>query len=378
VNAVISGQAGVAVLVDGGKLASIHAGRPEEVLARRPEEIRLLLGDAADLELVEDVDPVEIGLRLERATDRVDALHLALLLLDATLSEDTRHTAAEEIEALLGTDEIGESLEGILFARPFPRGADVVGALSCCPAQTERTRQLLLRLHSLQPSIAEVRHAWETIPLPAFGVEGDRNYAQSTCVKEGLFRGLVLSRAAGESLDTFRLKALLNPAFRRLANHRAILHEWLSGLPEARAETLYPEPVEVTHDFLAEGKEEEEQERRVGGDRRAVLERVHTQKDAILQALTQRDFPRVEKYVDELVDYQLRKGEAVHACKSLCDLAMQAKRLGLLDLQLQWTERSTQIKIDDAWSWIQYADALLNNGRLRDALDATSVRLEVK
>jgi hypothetical protein len=104
-NAVISGQAGVAVLVDGARLASIHAGGDGEVIVRRSQEIRFLLNDARDLELIENIGPAEAGRRLEVATAKYDALHIALILLDGELSEDTRQTAAEELEELLAGNQ---------------------------------------------------------------------------------------------------------------------------------------------------------------------------------------------------------------------------------------------------------------------------------
>src|SRR5205814_863879 len=55
---------------------------------------------------------------------------------------------------------------------------------------------------------------------------------------------------------------------------------------------------------------------------------------------------------------------------SLCDLAMEAKDLGMFDLQLELTERSVGEVPDDAWSWAQYGDALLTRRRFDEALYA--------
>src|SRR5206468_1715818 len=56
--------------------------------------------------------------------------------------------------------------------------------------------------------------------------------------------------------------------------------------------------------------------------------------------------------------------------KSLCDLAMEAKELGMFPLQLELTERSIGEAPDDGWSWAQHGDALLNMHNLDEALRA--------
>jgi chromosomal replication initiator protein len=231
VNAVISGQAGVAVLVDGARLATLHVGSAEP-RDRRSEEVRLLVGDAADLEFAEDVELQEVTRRLDLASDRCDALHLALLLLDGTLTADTRRTAAGELDELLPAHGAAEYVEGVLFARPLPHEADLAGAHAASSHRTRYVTALLRRLESLQPAITEVWQAWEAIPPDVFETDRSRASAQKVCVVRGLFRDLVERRAAGESTGAFRLSCLLDPSFQALRNHRAILEQWLSGLPQ--------------------------------------------------------------------------------------------------------------------------------------------------
>src|SRR6185295_13844394 len=81
-NAVISGQAGIALLLDGEEISSLHAGRPGQAVLRSPGEVSLLFGEAKDLQFLEETDVEEVSGWLERASDEVDALHLALILLD--------------------------------------------------------------------------------------------------------------------------------------------------------------------------------------------------------------------------------------------------------------------------------------------------------
>jgi hypothetical protein len=253
--AVVSGQAGVALLVDGEILSSIHAGRIDEVVRRRQRDIPYLFGDASDLQFVENVDLPDVMQQLETATAKADALHLALILLDSKLSSDTRREAAEELRELMLTEGVTEWVEGVLYARPLPVEADLSGALSCCPGNAEAARSLLLRLSARQREIRLVYSSWEQIPTSLFGSERDRQLALSVAVREGLFRELALHRSRHEaSFDAFRRSALRNRQFAQIRSYREILHEWLRGLRDDvtldRPEQLFKSRAR----FVAEGR----------------------------------------------------------------------------------------------------------------------------
>lgn len=239
-NAVISGQSGVAVLVNGPRLASIHAGSDTAPVDRSPGEVRFLLGDARDLEFLEDIAPEEARRRLEVATSCYDALHLALILLDGELSQDTRGTAAEELDELLADDGIVFFVESVLHARPLPRGGDPVGARSACTGRTQRARALLERLEALQTVIGEAQEAWERMADSHFGNTEDRQHALSVAVKEGLFRDLVATRETGAPLDSFLSVAFLSPAFRQIEDSRRILLNWVADFRKSGEARLTP------------------------------------------------------------------------------------------------------------------------------------------
>ncbi|HEX6861237.1 MAG TPA: hypothetical protein VF414_00385 [Thermoanaerobaculia bacterium] len=228
-NAVISGQSGVAVLVDGLRLASMQAGSDAAPVDRSPGEVRFLLGDARDLEFLEDIAPDEVRGRLEVATTKYDALHLALILLDPELAHDTRRTAAEELEELLADEAILHWVESVLYAHPLPKSGDPVGARSACTGRTRRTRAFLGRLQLLQAVISEVHGAWEGIPTHRFGTDDDRQRFLTMAVREGLFRGLVTLRAGERPMDDFVARCLGKPGFGEVANARQALEEWIKG-----------------------------------------------------------------------------------------------------------------------------------------------------
>jgi hypothetical protein len=201
VNAIISGQSGVAILAHAEGLASLPAGHGTEVVRRSPSEARFLLGDAQDLQALENVELDEVSRRLALATTQMDALHVALLLLDGSLSPDTRQEAAAELQELIVEDRaITVFVENVLFAHPLPADADLPGALAACSQETEQTRRFLQRLTYLQDQITAVHLAWKMIPAVVFGTEEARGSVCSVAVREGLFRDLVLYRVTQASI----------------------------------------------------------------------------------------------------------------------------------------------------------------------------------
>lgn len=238
-DAVVSGHAGVALLLDGEKLASIHFGE-DGVVPRSPSEVSLLFSGAGDLRLFRNVEPEEVREQLDLESKRIDALHLALILLDSELSEETRQTAAEELEEELADQNMMNWLEGVLFAHPLPPSADLVGANAACSDSFERTRTLLLRLESHQPVVKEVCQAWEAIPLERFGTEKDRQYALSVLVREGVFRSLAAKKKAGEAIDGLLWEVLWNSAVREIQNSRHVLLDWVSSFLSSEDIQFYP------------------------------------------------------------------------------------------------------------------------------------------
>src|SRR5262245_3967872 len=103
-NAVISGRAGVAILVEKDRFFSLDVNEPDRKVPRRPEEVRFLLGEGRDLRFFEDIAIEEVKRRLEEETSADEALHLALILLDGEHEADLREETAAVLETLLKSE----------------------------------------------------------------------------------------------------------------------------------------------------------------------------------------------------------------------------------------------------------------------------------
>jgi tetratricopeptide (TPR) repeat protein len=368
-DALISGEAGVALLLDGATLRSLHLDDIAEPVVRRQEELRLLFGDARDLQALESVTQDEVAARLKAAAARIDGLQLMLILLDPELTTDTRLTAAAEAEELFAQSGTVEAVESILYAEVLPADADPAGALALCSEGAPLAAHLVNQLVARQALIAEARNAWQEVPPAVIGTPEDCDYVQSVFVREGLFRSLVLLRETRRQVADFRLGALLNPEVKKLRNHREILRCWIEPFHQER-ELRQPEDQRVeAADVVAEG---DAPPYRRGFDRQKRLANVESQKAAIVAAMEHGDLARARRYVAELIRFQTSGAQdPTFACMSLCDLAIKAKSLSLPYLQLELSQAATDLKPDDAWSWVQYADALLDTGSLEAALAAT-------
>jgi tetratricopeptide (TPR) repeat protein len=368
-DAVISGRAGRALLLEKDSLKSFDVNDPSTLVLRHQSDLPYLFGETQDLRAIENTDLESVQQELKHDCDWNWALDLTLISLDAELPDDIRKEAIEGLDELLADSRVLGQLENILYARPLPEDGDLAGALKLCEGTpSSNALALLQRFQEQQSLILEVSEAWDTIPTKIFGGYEQQAEFQHIAAREGLFPALVQVREGRSTIATFLLNAGLNASIKRLRNYRQVLQHWISQFHQiADAPKLKREKEE---EFEVETSTRRRHGRRVGLNREAVLKEVNKRKAIIIEAMHRRDLVRVHELVNDLVNYHLSNSESKHTAKSLCDLAMEAKTLSMYALQLKLTERSVSIALDDEWSWAQHGDALLNMQRLDDALRA--------
>jgi tetratricopeptide (TPR) repeat protein len=353
--------------LDGDSLKSFDVDDPSRLAPRQQSDLPYLFGETQDLRVIENTDIESVSRELKHDCDFNWALDLTLISLDAELPDDIRKEAIEGLDELLADSRVIERLESVLYARPLPEDAELAGALKLCE-RAPLSNYLLQRLDERQPLIFVVSQSWDTIPTKIFGGYDQQAEFQHVAVQEGLFRTLVIALETQTTISTFLLNAGLNNSINQLRNSRQVLQQWVNPFRQA-GDTPEIKP-EIEVDLETEMSPRRRHGRRFGIDRPAVLREVNKKKAFITEAMRRRDFERVHELTDDLVRYHQSNSEPKHTAKSLCDLAMEAKALGIYSLQLELTERSTNIAPGDAWSWAQHGDALLNMQRLDDALRA--------
>ena len=127
--AVISGQAGVALLMEQENCFLVYAQDPDRDIAVSLNAYPRIFRETHNLNFLEDIDrPTAVRHLIETWSDE-RALSLAHYLLDADFSEETRKITARELEAL--SDHL-EHTRRILFTVPLPDDADIEGAIRAC------------------------------------------------------------------------------------------------------------------------------------------------------------------------------------------------------------------------------------------------------
>ena len=158
-NAIVSGRAGVAMVLDGDQVASLHVGSGVTTTVCRLEDFPFLFGDANDLQFLESVELHEVADRLAHDFDKEQALQLSLVLLDKRFSPHPRRLAGEELEALFRGEEVKRFVEGVLYAHPLPEEADLAGALEYIQPDAHLVRDLLAGLGENQDHIVIAEYA---------------------------------------------------------------------------------------------------------------------------------------------------------------------------------------------------------------------------
>jgi tetratricopeptide (TPR) repeat protein len=365
--ALVSGQAGLAVLIEKDHVYSVHVAAPGSV-PRSAADVPYLLADANDVVEIPDATPQTAAVALDLSWRQDRALHLILILLDREADDDTRRIAVECLEEFACDPTVADFVCNRLYSGPLPDSADMVGALLLAESMdAKRLNKLLEDLGEFQPEIRRRREEWDALQPELFGGPQAKLEFGYIVVASGALRRLVQS--APEQVNSVLVDALADPRFQRLMRSREVLTSWIKTVRTKRGPIRTSEKDdedERDHSRHRRATPEAEKPKRS----HAVFENVNKQKEAIKRAIFERRHDRVEKYVGDLVEYQLRHSESEDIARSLCDLATYAKGLGAHAVQLELARRATTILPTDGWSQAQLADAYLCKGRFDDALAA--------
>ena len=232
--ALISGQAAVAVMVDGDEMSSFTWDDPEILIPRRPSDLRLLFGTATDIAELPDASHAGAIEALGKSWSRDRAVHMALILFDGDALTDTRIAAAECLDEFLADPDVAEFVLNLLSTAPMPPRK--FAGWTILPG---RLLELMGKISSLQDTIRLVRRAWDTLPPEVF-MTGDETIDPSAARRKfeiaAIHAGVFLSLAkAGE--DTPMENAVLDsclahPNLAGFPGAATALRRWVESLTE--------------------------------------------------------------------------------------------------------------------------------------------------
>ena len=230
--AIISGQAGVLVLVDNKRVSS-RSLDGTDLIVRQARDIPHLFADATDVVEIEDTSYSEAISRLQTEWQKDRALHLMLLLLDSDVPPGTRRDAADCADQFVSNSVIRQFVLSRFHAAPLPPSADLVGAYDACPAGSFNLRRLLEQLEASQREIRRIRVAWDSLPEELFASANEKAEFFQAAVESGFLRELA-ERSPSELTRTIA-RYSASDQFQEYENCEQLLRTWADAARDDQA-----------------------------------------------------------------------------------------------------------------------------------------------
>ena len=380
-DALISGQAGVAMLCDGQSAWSVTVDSPEVLTPCAESEVLHLFAGAKDVVSCTGVSREEAVGRMREAWRRDRALRMTLILLDSEEDEETRVMAAECAERHFADGPIEEFVADRLYAAPLPIVADLPGAkLFAGRAKAQAVGRFLEQLDADQPQIAAVRRSWDGLGAELFVAPADKRAFEQAAIAAGAFRRLAQAAREG-NIGAAHLACLQDARLTALAQHRMVLGRWVEPLKPRHAGSIEDTPTAADAEdwrqaASAPGSPTSKRSRkdrrnpavRKQASNRERFARAKAELEAVEQLLLQGRFERARDYAADLVERQLREDGREVAVLSLCNLSRLAKSQSLFDWQFALAERAVKELPTDVQARTQLADSCLCRGEFQEAL----------
>jgi tetratricopeptide (TPR) repeat protein len=358
--ALVSGQAGLAIIL--GRQPEL---RSLDGLVRSGGDLANLLrvfDGCADVQQIEVRSVAEADQRVAHAWSVDRALKLFLLLLDPGEPVADIADYADCVEELIADAAVREGLERRMFAAPLPTMVEIIRVESAAENKLE-VLSLFQRTLSMQAPIKLVRSAFDQIKATKFGGIDSKNACLNEFIEAGDFKKLVDVLSDAGDFDFLRLQ--MANKYRRYTDAINDLTNLVrpDGRKKSKSRLVQPEEsVEADDDWMVA---------HVGQNRDAYLQ-VRAQLSAIVQKLKERDLDSARRFTDELISAQRYNSTPDQIGKSLSNLAQQAKRQEVFELQLEWARRASEENPADPITFGHLADALIGIGHFNDAEEALS------
>ena len=200
-NAIISGQAATAVLLDENALWVVHLDEPKVRRPCRQSDLPHVFADASDVSILQNVNEDDVARALLTSWREDRALRLTLILLDHNANEATRRMAVEPLNELLSSTEAREFTCNVLYSAPLPETADLLCAKGFArSAEALNILPMLAELTSDQSRIRECRHAWDNLATSLFPDSADKAAMEHLAAVNGAFRLMAQPEREGDAV----------------------------------------------------------------------------------------------------------------------------------------------------------------------------------
>lgn len=368
-DALVSGQAALAIFLDHEEAGSIHTrlwrldqeGEPTPI---KYSERHRLLDHCTDVQILYETSFDRAVIELEKLYSKDRALHLTIIALDGNGSIEIQLEALELMEELFSSLEVMDSVAWHFYSNVMPENNNFTLCLANAKHKGYRcAEKFLSELILHQQDIKDGCKAWDDIPVTLFASEEDKARFRRILVAQGAFYSLIAeSNNSGIAL----LQLYTNKNVIGLRNSRTIIQEWVKPFSESIVRKPLGLPEEIEQDLEDRVRNVAYHTDSLNGYGRK--QNVDKQKFKIKELIQAGDEERAVAYTQALVDSQRHSGKPEHIAKSLCDLAMHAKNFQNYELQLKFAKWAVNEVSTDAWSQAQLGDAYRIAGSYPEAV----------
>jgi tetratricopeptide (TPR) repeat protein len=243
--ALISGQAGIAVLIDGNEYTSIEVHSTESV-RRAEHDVPYLVGDASDLIELDETSRDDAARELEVAWLKDRSIHLALIALDREAASSSRQSAVECLSDLLKELPVADFVRNRLYAAPLPPSADLSRTLDLAEScGSTKFASILKEVRTAQEPIRRNRLAWDALRPDLFGGIAEKERFGFAAVESGMFR-LLTQGQCDDALRAFD-KFTRDPQTGAKWDARRLVKRWRKINALAATEWPASRPTRLAH-----------------------------------------------------------------------------------------------------------------------------------
>jgi two-component system NtrC family response regulator len=226
--AYISGQAGIAALVEGSRCSFISVDAPAVTLTES-SALHQALTNSPDLIVVEDTTIEVVREHLNFVWQRDRCLHLILMLLDSKTPTTEQQTIGRLLPGLFGITSVAHFVRNRLYCDTLPKKADLKRATESLEelGDAKEVVDFLKKLADDQESIAVARSAWEKVYAETPDARRIKDELFLILVNGGTF--YEVSTGGDSWVEPFTVSRLWNDRFRRGAAEK-LLRAWRTEL----------------------------------------------------------------------------------------------------------------------------------------------------
>jgi tetratricopeptide (TPR) repeat protein len=395
--AFVSGRLGQALFREGEEMYALSLDGSQRPASAA--EFQTILQKGAEYELLRSPSIEVIQSTLRDRVRSYNGLYLTLSLLDVEVSLSTRVVAAQAAEEILSEPEGQGFVSRRLLSLPLPVQVRSNRHQLTSPwAEFAHLKSLLVEVFESQPILDELWGDWYRTLDELSVAEEKRPSLEATLIHSGFFadatrairdknllglNNIVISSATDTRVieELRNVQTVLTTLRSRVqtkffGNARQSVQKALRlKRGEAPPTTERPEQVDAISALIYDTDEQSQRPRRYVGAFEAKA-RVDKQISAIRDALFAGKNPTAEKYLEELLAFQLGQGDREFAAMSLCALTTISLDANQFDMADRLSAYALKLTSDDKVVYTNRAEVFKQRGHFDAALSAYQEAIE--